>query len=96
MKVQLMSDFEILFSVRLGPQHHLESKTRHLLGATLLPRATTLAIVKYPDDEGVYLFHLDEQGNEFSDTYHDSTGAAMDQAAWEYGVKVDEWKAQTH
>lgn len=91
-----MSNSRMLFSVALGPQHHLESKTRHLVGATLLPRATTLAIVKYPDDEGVYLFHLDEQGDEFADTYHDNSEAAMDQAGWEYGVKVDEWKAQAH
>ena len=89
-----MSDFEILFSVRLGPQHHIESKTRHLVGATLLPRATALAIAKYPDDEGFYIFHLDEQGDEFADTYHLSIEAAMKQANWEYGVTADEWATQ--
>lgn len=89
-----MSGPQMLFSVVIGRQHHIESKTRHLDGATPLPRATMLAIVKYPDDKGVYLFHLDEQGNEFTDTYHDSPGAAMDQAAWEYGVETDEWTAQ--
>lgn len=90
----MMIDAKIVYLVRLRPHHNAASNTRHLVGATLLPRATTLAIAKYTDDQGFYLFHLDEHGNDFTDTYHDSIEAAMHQAAWEYGVKSDEWDAQ--
>ena len=43
-----------------------------------------------PGEQGCYLFHIcaDGQG---TDTWHESTGEAVDQAQWEFGVRPDEW-----
>ena len=91
-----MSDYEILCSIRLGLQHSATGKTPHYFGDAQLPPATTLSIVKFPDDSGFYLLYLDADGNETTDTYHDTIEAAKDQANWEYGVKAEEWNAKTH
>jgi hypothetical protein len=91
-----MSDYEILCFVKLGLQHRPTGKTRHYLGTAQVPPAAMLNIVKYPDDEGFYLLHIDEDGNEIADTYHDSLEAAKQQANWEYSVRVEEWKPKNH
>ena len=51
-----------------------------------------LVIAQLPPDEGFYLLYLDGEGNEITDTYHDSLDKAVDQAKWEIGVDTDEWQ----
>ena len=57
-----------------------------------LPPPSQLEIVTYPDDPGFYLLYLDDEGNELTDTYHDSQAEAMRQARWEFRVEEDEWE----
>jgi hypothetical protein len=50
--------------------------------------ASALAIARYEEPDGYYLFYLDGSGKVVTDTWHDSVGAALDQAAFEYGGLV--------
>jgi hypothetical protein len=61
-------------------------------GRQTLPVPFELRIVRFFDDSGCYLFYCDEDGREFTDTYHANPEGAMAQAAWEFGVRPDEWE----
>jgi hypothetical protein len=58
--------------------------TRHVVAGIETEPAAALAIARYADDNGFYLFYLDRAGNVVTDTLHESLEAAMDQAAFEY------------
>lgn len=60
------------------------SRTRHVARGVELGPASALAIARYPNDQGFYLFYLDETGTVVTDTYHDSVEQARAQAAFEY------------
>jgi hypothetical protein len=70
------------------------SNTRHLRGALpidgelaggeLIPPAKALAIVRYPGEDNVYLFGIDDNGQGQSDTWHETVEDALAQAEYEY------------
>ena len=66
-------------------------KTIHSNQYGILPTPYALSIVKYLNDDGFYLFYLDELGNEQADTYHSSLKEAFEQAEFEFGVKEKDW-----
>jgi len=37
------------------------------------------------------MFHLDHEGTELTDTWHESIGDAFAQAEFEFGIKPEEW-----
>ena len=59
--------------------------TRHVAAGKETEPAAALAIARYADENGFYLFYLDHAGNVVTDTLHESLEAALDQAAFEYG-----------
>jgi hypothetical protein len=58
----------------------------------LLPPPAELRIVQYPNDPGFYLLYYDRDGQEMTDTYHDSLEEAMAQAEWEFEARKGEWE----
>ncbi|UOP05696.2 hypothetical protein [Conchiformibius kuhniae] len=85
-------EVSILFSVALDfSKHRCTNAVIHSDQTGILPPPQTLQIAKYPDDTGSYLFYLDKDGIEQTDTYHDSLDAAFAQAELEFGVKPEEW-----
>jgi hypothetical protein len=66
-------------------------KTKHYFGNEELPKPVELQIVQYDGDTGYYLFYLNKDGEEMTDTYHDTIEAAFRQAEWEFNIKQDEW-----
>jgi hypothetical protein len=54
-----------------------------------------LAIARYDDEEGIYLFYCDEGWNAVTDTYHDTIEHAIAQAEFEFEsvtfVEADAW-----
>lgn len=46
--------------------------------------AAALAICRYHDDDGCYLFYCDALWNVLTDTWHESMEAAIRQADFEY------------
>lgn len=86
-----MSDYIILKSIALKPEHISTGRTHHYQGDEELPSASILKIAKYEDSGGFYLLYFDANEKELTDTFHDTIEAALDQAAWEYEVKPNEW-----
>lgn len=87
-----MSDYQILWRIRLGEGHTPTGRTHHIVGGTSAPMPVELRIVQYADDQGYYLFYCDASGKEFTDTYHESVEEAKKQAKWEFEVGPDEWE----
>ncbi len=54
---------------------------------------SSLAIVQYEGDDGVYLLYFSESGEELTDTYHSGVDEAMNQAEFEFGVLPGEWQS---
>jgi hypothetical protein len=87
-----MEKYLILRRIRLTPKHESTGNTRHFHGGTPIPSPKELLMVKYDGDPGFYLIHLDESGNELTDTYHDTLEDAFAQAAWEFQIDEGEWE----
>jgi len=88
-----MSGYIILRQVKLSSSHNQPTgKTHHYHGKKELPAPAMLQIAKYSEDPGYYLLYLDANGNELTDTYHDSMEEAIAQAEWEFQVKPSEWE----
>jgi hypothetical protein len=66
-------------------------KTMHIVEGNLIQEVFGLAICKYDDDEGFYLFYCDDEWRAVTDTYHASVQDAKEQAAFEYTNTEDGW-----
>lgn len=85
------AEYQIFWKVKISNLHKVTGKTRHYSGEELLPVPSELQIAQYPGDDGYYLFYLDADGQEMTDTFHDDVKGAMEQAEWEFEVKPSEW-----
>ncbi len=88
-------DAKILWTVVLSKKHCLTGNTKHYKGNELLPRPAELRIVKHSVDRGFFLYYCDDNGDCLTDTYHESTQHAMEQAEFEFNVKKNEWIEHT-
>lgn len=59
-------------------------RTRHVVNNAQCGSFAALAIARYSDAEGVYLFYLDTRGGGATDTHHESIQAAIAQADYAY------------
>ncbi|MGW6936289.1 hypothetical protein ACWGE0_39950 [Lentzea sp. NPDC054927] len=51
---------------------------------TFAEAVTGLALARYGEESGVYLFYCDDEWNVVSDTMHESVGVAIRQAIFEF------------
>lgn len=81
-------------------RHRPTGSMRHFYGSRLeperrvaLPVSVALVIVRYAEeDEGAfYLLYLDAEGNELTNTFHETVEAAQRQAEFEFRVGLGEW-----
>ena len=74
-------------------------RTRHTVAGKAVNNFASLALAQYEDDPGIYLLYCDDNWNVVTDTYHDSTDAAIAQAEFEFGplrfVNIDADKVET-
>ncbi|OQP51154.1 hypothetical protein A4H97_03370 [Niastella yeongjuensis] len=75
----------------LTSNHSKTNNTKHYVGGQLLTDIRILAICKYEDAPGYYLFYCGADWNEFTDTYHDSIEDAIDQAEFEFANTHSDW-----
>jgi len=75
---------KVLEYLVLSDQHEPTGNTRHEITGEHIDQFHGLAICKYQDDPGYYLFYCDENWIERTDTYHDSLEEAKEQAEFEY------------
>jgi hypothetical protein len=76
--------------VDLTDAHAPTGRTEHYR-ASLLPPPVRLEIVQLEGAVGFYLLYLDAQGNEQTDTFHETLPGALAQAEFEFRVRPDEW-----
>jgi hypothetical protein len=97
----MTSTYIIHRRITLRAQHVPTGKTRHTQGSVTpegvisgidLQTPSELMIAQIPPDYGYYLLYLDNQGNEITDTYHDTLEQALEQAKWEFQVEPIEWE----
>jgi len=82
----------VLRYAAVGPQGRPTSGTRHYAGGTLQPPFSALSIVQCDGDAGYDLLYLDAEGNEITDTWHQTIEDAMRQAEFEYAGISAEWQ----
>lgn len=56
------------------------------------PKPSYLQIVTFKDQTGYYLFYLNENMEEMTDTFHETLERALKQAEWEFGVQAKDWE----
>lgn len=79
----------LLFSNMLSDEHVPTGFTTH--NAEGYERLDRLAICKYEQDPGYYLFYCDSNWNVLNDTYHDSKAQAIEQAELEFTGTGNTW-----
>ena len=87
--------YEVLLAVTLEARHRPTDNTRHFKAGELLPPPTRLTIARFAGDDGFYPLYLDSDGEEQTDTWHQSIEDAIDQAKFEFSVEPDEWSVPT-
>lgn len=87
----MMNDETIYREIDLGKKHKPTGFTKHYRGEGLLPMPAQLKIVQYSGDSGYLLLYLDKDGNEMTDTYHETLDEALEQANFEFGIREKEW-----
>lgn len=88
-------NYTVLKEVRLNAKHQPTGNTIHYLGDERMQTPKQLRIMKYSDGVEYYLLYLDENGNELTDTCHETLQAALEQANWEFDIKPSEWTDHT-
>lgn len=81
----------IVRRIKLGIGHVRTEKTRHYHGGALLPTPATLILVQFGPKE-YNLIHLDDDGKEMTDTFHETIDDALSQSEREFRVKSCEWE----
>ena len=91
-----MADYIILRRVILQPQHCVTGRnpplswTRASAAAVRAAHSAVLQMIP-----GSICLYFDANGDEMTDTYHDSIEDAMAQADFEFEVRPDEWESVT-
>jgi len=87
-----MSMYRVLYRVHLHEAHISTRNTRHFRNGQLLFPPTELQIVRIPGDAGYYLIHFDANGEELTDTLHESVADAMEQTQFEFKIRDEDWE----
>lgn len=73
-------------------RHVKTDKTEHFIGGQKVSQTSCLAICKYDNDSGYYLFGCDNDWNTITDTYHDNIENAKAQAEFEFINTMETWR----
>lgn len=82
---------EYLFEVQLSEKHPPTGAVTHHYGSEELPPPASLRIMSYSDVDGFYLLYLDAQGDEMTDTYHETLEEAFAMAKREFTIDPADW-----
>jgi hypothetical protein len=83
---------EYLYEVKLSDHHQDTGAVTHYYGSEALPLPASLRIMTYSDVDGFYLLYLDAQGDEMTDTYHETLEQAFAMAKREFTIDPADWK----
>jgi hypothetical protein len=78
----------------IDSRHIKTGNTNHFSGGQLITDISALAICKYDDTDGYYLFYCDENWTVLNDTFHDTLELAKGQAEFEFKNSISTWKSK--
>ena len=83
----------LIKKIRLKEVHKPTGFTQHTVDDFFIDdKIVELKIIQYEGDEGYYLFYCDSDGNQLTDTYHESIASALEQAKLEFNIEFHEWE----
>jgi len=83
---------EVVAFTTIDSTHRRTGRSRHLVGGRQLGSAAGLAIARYADEPGYYLFYCDADWNPMTNTWHETVEDAKQAAAFEYEGVSRTWR----
>jgi hypothetical protein len=83
----------VLLYTTIDARHHPTGATQHIVDGIVVGPAAALAICRYEDEPGVYLFGCTSDWQVVTDTWHETVEDARDQAEFEYTGVSDTWSS---
>ena len=90
-----MASYRVLKSVVLGIHHAPTGSTRHHRDGVPCLAPAQLRVAQIGAESGYYLLYLDQDGQEMTDTWHETLDGALLQAEFEFNVKRTDWSEAT-
>jgi len=87
----LVGNAELIAYLVLNENNIRTGNTEHFAGGKLMETSYGLAICRYENEKGFYLFYCDSSWETIADTCHDSVEDAKDQATFEYTNTENSW-----
>lgn len=84
----------VIKRIQLNILHERTGRTLHYSEGKLLDKPAELVIWEFDSAPGYYLIHLNKDGEEITDTYHESIQDAMEQAKFEFQVNFGDWEEE--
>jgi hypothetical protein len=84
---------EVILYTTIGSSHRKTYKTSRLIGGKQLGSAAGLAIGRYADEPGYYLFYCDSDWYPMTNTWHDTIEDAKRAAEFEYEGAAQTWQS---
>ena len=81
----------VLHFIKIANIFRSTGNTKHIVRGALMGSAYGLAICKYENQVGYYLFGCDENWESITDTFHETVEDAMEQGEFEYKGTMDNW-----
>jgi hypothetical protein len=75
---------KVIYYSPIDERHHFTGNTTHIASGKMVDMVHGLAICKYEEEDGFYLFGCDEDWRSITDTFHDTIEDAKNQAEFEY------------
>ena len=81
----------VVARVKLQSHHVPTGRTHHVIAGEAMAAPAQLRVTRWADDAGFYLMYCDAEGQEMTDTWHETLEKAFRQAQFEFGVTPAEW-----
>tara|TARA_R110000868_G_scaffold178253_1_gene417824 strand:+ start:595 stop:894 length:300 start_codon:yes stop_codon:yes gene_type:complete len=89
-----LGEAKILQYLTLTSDQKQTENTQHIIGGKEQTEFHGLAVCKYDNGAGVYLFYCDSDWNILTDTWHETTEDAQNQASFEFENLEGKWIAK--
>ena len=77
---ETIDEAKVYFTLIFSEDNSPTGKTRHTVNSEQVSDFYALAICKYENDSGYYLFYCNSEWDAITDTYHDTIERAKEQA----------------
>jgi hypothetical protein len=85
----------VLYYSPIDHRHRHTGNCRQIVAGELQGSAAGLAICQYEGENAFYLYGCDSEWHSVTDTWHQTVGEAMCQAAFEYDGVSGTWESRT-